>query len=91
MLGEEKFDIQHRQADKGGLETVSSRGGGNKIKLLINKIGGNLEVADDKYRPSAAEVLLYMILGENVLPGFADIKSLVPLFINEDAGTLLET
>lgn len=91
MLGEEKFDIQHREADKGGLETVSTRGGVNKIKLLIDKISGRLEVKNDKYKPSAAEVLLYMILGENVLPGFADVKSLVPLFINEDAGTLLET
>jgi hypothetical protein len=31
-----------------------------------------------------------MILGENVLPGFSNIRSLVPLFINEDPSTLLE-
>lgn len=90
MLAEEKFNIQHRESDEGGLETVSTRDGSNKIKLLIEKVAGKLEIKKDKYKPSAAEVLLYMILGENVVPGINDARTLVPLFIHEDPGTLLE-
>jgi len=58
-------------------------------------------LAGIKEKPSAAEVLLYMILGELNLPGFQsgqrrdrasdDEDALVSLFINASAKTMLET
>jgi hypothetical protein len=85
MLSEEKFNVQHKLVD-GKLEPMiinSSR----KVKLCLDPKTGK-RVPGTNVLPSAAEILLYMIIGRFSIPGF-DTRDLIPLFINEDAKTML--
>lgn len=98
MLAEEKFDVQHRQTSKGEIESVPINGS-RKVKLCIDPITKQL-IPGVKEKASAAEVLLYMILGELNLPGLQtdakrdrtqyDENELVQLFINCSSKTLLD-
>ena len=99
MLSEEKFDVQYRQKNDGSIEQVPVNNT-RKVVLCIDPQSKEL-LAGIKEKPSAAEVLLYMILGELNLPGFQsgqhrdrasdDEDALVSLFINASAKTMLET
>jgi len=99
MLSEEKFDVQYRQKSDGSVERVPVNNT-RKVVLCIDPQSKEL-LAGIKEKPSAAEVLLYMILGELNLPGFQsgqhrdrasdDEDALVSLFINASAKTMLET
>lgn len=98
MLAEEKFDVQHRQKADGSIEAVPINTN-RKVVLCIDPLSKEL-LNDKKEKPSAAEVLLYMILGELSLPGIQrgerrnrasdDESDLVSLFINASTKTLLE-
>lgn len=99
MLSEEKFDVQYRQKDDGTIEAVPLNNS-RKVTLCIDPQSKEI-LAGSKYKPSAAEVLLYMILGELNIPGLqsdqlrdrasSDEDALTSLFIHSSMKTLLET
>ena len=98
MLSEEKFDTQDRQKGDGSTETVPLNNS-RKVVLCIDPLTKE-PLAGVREKPSAAEVLLYMILGELNLPGIQrsdrrdraseDESDLVALFINSSVKTLLD-
>jgi hypothetical protein len=98
MLSEEKFDTQDRQKEDGSTETVPLNNS-RKVVLCIDPLTKE-PLAGVREKPSAAEVLLYMILGELNLPGIQrsdrrdraseDESDLVALFINSSVKTLLD-
>ena len=98
MLSEEKFDTQDRQKGDGSIETVPLNNS-RKVVLCIDPLTKE-PLAGVREKPSAAEVLLYMILGELNLPGIQrsdrrdraseDESDLVALFINSSVKTLLD-
>jgi len=65
MLSEEKFDTQQRSGSK-GTEDVKINSS-NKVTLCIDPVSKLID-QNSPYKPSAAEVLLYMILGELDIP-----------------------
>lgn len=88
MLSEEKFDTQQRSGS-GGVEDVKINNS-NKVRLCIDPVSKLID-QNAPYRPSAAEVLLYMILGELDMPADVQTEDAIRLFINCDANTLLKT
>lgn len=98
MLSEEKFDTQDRQKLDGTTESVPLNNN-RKVTLCIDPVTKE-SLAGVREKPSAAEVLLYMILGELNLPGIQrsdrrdraseDESDLVALFINSSVKTLLD-
>ena len=97
MLSEEKFNIQHRVKANGEVEP-STINNSRQVELCIDPQSKTI-LGGKNVKPSAAEVLLYMILGEINIPGFTEqqkggktkgnISDLVALFINAEAKTLL--
>ena len=98
MLGEEKFNVQHRVRKDGSTEEVPINNS-RRVELCIDPLSKEL-LGGKNVKPSAAEVLLYMILGEVNIPGLisgqlrdrdrGNITDLVALFINADPKTLLK-
>lgn len=97
MLSEEKFNVQHRVKANGETEP-SIINNSRQVELCIDPQSKTV-LGGKTVKPSAAEVLLYMILGEINIPGFTEqqkggktkgnISDLVALFINAEAKTLL--
>ena len=90
MLGEEKFNKQHVGSDIP--EIIGSVN--DNIKLCINPFTGDVVEPDNKIKPSAAEVLLYLMfnkLNKSLLPKNQEGSQLqfARFFVHVDEITLL--
>jgi len=88
MLSEEKFDFQTTKDGK-----THWLGDINDLKLCLNiNADGKVEAVDDKYNPSAAEVLLYMMCGKlsTGANNFEQLQEIVEFFIHHGENTLFQ-